>query len=744
VDLSSVLVRSKFAGKYQLRPASMVANDARQIARSSIITMTSVSWYNIVIMFQVEGVPEYTVNSLCGVGHESGGNRRVSRLDAMLLLPRPERWRESIEQFSRDVQPLVPEFDHDVRVRAIDFLLWSISGGKVGSDGILQRPLPQPECLAAFLRAVGGDLPAEISFVRSTYGDADRLEVIDYLDRVVHHWSCMSDPPVSSATWRRLCSDNIISIALAHGVRPGATQRFRPVFNSITYIWERSFRFAYFHLPIIAIVLPFIPDDLPTALGRHPRFASGIRALQRITRMGKLIASANPVANESTEQQADSRIDSQESIVVPNNPLVATALEAIWHGGTQAHMQTRGWTDLDRSPTFSRTGRHGGTIKVYLDPAIAPGETHSRHALRSHVEEMSAFTSDVLLAILARLAPHHDGNALRRSFGDPVVISSETILQTKGVDSRKDASWVARLQEEIERLSALRFDVEDYPIWERVAEHRRRRRITWRGDRLFEAVRLEQGDKGRDPHGPSWLVSPGMWARWWFDARERRYVSHLPRRLLTLDHRRTRGRSVMSKKIGEKVLFLYSISRSSKPLEFTVEQLLSMIGELPRPECRGRHWAGRVRERFDDAMLDLEHTDVFTSVTWPDGFGPGDPDRYRGWVDRWLAARVCVQPAPHPSPFPNERKRGHITTNTDQVMYAVKNLRSIRTRLGWTQKWLAERLGISPSLLSKIENHRAVPNAELLEKLAKWLSEHSQAARKESGAKRASGIRAKP
>lgn len=46
---------------------------------------------------------------------------------------------------------------------------------------------------------------------------------------------------------------------------------------------------------------------------------------------------------------------------------------------------------------------------------------------------------------------------------------------------------------------------------------------------------------------------------------------------------------------------------------------------------------------------------------------------------------------------------------------AVKEL---RTERGWTQKQLAERLGVSPTLISTVENGHAPPGWELAMRIA--------------------------
>ncbi len=130
----------------------------------------------------------------------------------------------------------------------------------------------------------------------------------------------------------------------------------------------------------------------------------------------------------------------------------------------------------------------------------------------------------------------------------------------------------------------------------------------------------------------AWFVRAGQWAYWWMNAQGRVWVTRLARTLLELDHRTNRGSAVMAKKIGQHTTLLRGALRHCTVLERRIEHLLADVGELPTAAARGSHWAGRVRERFDKAMLALVKADVFASVDWPEGFGPGDSNRNKGWV----------------------------------------------------------------------------------------------------------------
>ena len=52
-------------------------------------------------------------------------------------------------------------------------------------------------------------------------------------------------------------------------------------------------------------------------------------------------------------------------------------------------------------------------------------------------------------------------------------------------------------------------------------------------------------------------------------------------------------------------------------------------------------------------------------------------------------------------------------------------MREARRRLGWTQLELAERVGCTESLITKIETGRATPETALKEAIARELSIHT-------------------
>ena len=336
--------------------------------------------------------------------------------------------------------------------------------------------------------------------------------------------------------------------------------------------------------------------------------------------------------------------------IIPNNPAIATALAAIFKGGPNARSLIGGWfEDEDGKPIYRHSGNRGGKVLVYVDPVTtAAGSVPTAEDVWGFIDGLSAFTADVALAVLAQLCEPSLANRPKYPLVESVPISADAILAYKGIRRWGAERRVlrARVCEEMERLRGLRFDVERYPAWDPELRRWNPMGVSTKGDRLFDIVAVEQREpqatNGQARLETSWLVRAGHWAYWWMNAQGRVWISRMSRALLEMDHRANRGSAVLAKKIGQHTTLLSGALRGQTTLVRRIDRLLSDVGELPVPAARGGHWAGRVRDRFDEAMQALVEAAVFTTVDWPDGYGPGDADRGKGWVAPWLAAKVVI------------------------------------------------------------------------------------------------------
>ncbi|MFQ5974601.1 MAG: helix-turn-helix domain-containing protein, partial [Alphaproteobacteria bacterium] len=114
-------------------------------------------------------------------------------------------------------------------------------------------------------------------------------------------------------------------------------------------------------------------------------------------------------------------------------------------------------------------------------------------------------------------------------------------------------------------------------------------------------------------------------------------------------------------------------------------------------------------------------------------FGPGDPDRNKGWVDRWLAGKVAItlpEPPPELSPsqfrairrrrFSPKRMRRQAAKRPAETLDGAR-VRRTRVERSWSQATLARHLGVSASYLSQIETGKRHPSATVAAKLTAWV-----------------------
>jgi len=425
------------------------------------------------------------------------------------------------------------------------------------------------------------------------------------------------------------------------------------------------------------------------------------------------------------------------SALVPDNPATATVIAAIYAGGPQARNLVGGWkVSPSGGPVFERWLRNGGRILTYPGIEARPdAPLPTAESLWSFVERLGPFTADVALAVLAQMVEPSNGNRPQYPLLEPVPITAEAILRYKGIQryGMERRILEMRIAEAMDQLQALRFDVEQLRTIDPATNKPVRGGASWRGDRLFDIVKVTKWQEDlfgeRKQIGVGWTVRAGQWAYYWFNAQGRVWLARMSKVLLELDHRENRPAAVFAKKIG---WYLSTVANRSRKFYIQIRKLLEDIGELPVPEARDKHWAGRTRNRFDEAMLTLREAGVLQTVEWPDGCGPEDSDRSKGWVQRWLDAHVSGT-LPEAAPelprrqavqaLPPRRRRRHKDPAPEQTQIDGLAIRKARMERNWSQEELARHLGISRSYLAKLETGKRLPSQDLARKLEAWLAE---------------------
>ena len=479
--------------------------------------------------------------------------------------------------------------------------------------------------------------------------------------------------------------------------------------------------------------------QIPSAIGTEDTVGKR-QSEQVVTEHGQASAERRAANTRSLPSVPDAFPEGEGS--VPNNPLIVTGLEAMFKGGPKAQSLVGGWQASETGrPVYVQTSRKGGRIRVYprleADPSRPMPTTES---LWAFVEGLSAFTGDVALAVLAQLCEPSTGDKTKYPLIDSVRITADAILRYKGIrrygEDRRDLE--RRVYEEMRRLQALTFDVEKLPAPDPETGGWNYDGASWEEDRLFDIVRVtqyRQGPKGRrEQIEVSWMVRAGQWAQWWLNPQAKVWLARMAHALLELDHRPNSGPEYMAKKLGQRIVLMNQAIRRGEPLPIRIDLFLEKVGELPVPSERGVHWARRTRTRFDEALLSLQEAGVLASVEWPEGHGPGQEDQGRGWVGKWLAAKVVIT-LPNRPPEPLGERRQVATGITHRSGTTSKQrdttasgfdgaaIRAARMDLGWSQQALAEHIGISAAWLSNVESGKRAPSEELRNKLASWLAD---------------------
>jgi Helix-turn-helix len=416
---------------------------------------------------------------------------------------------------------------------------------------------------------------------------------------------------------------------------------------------------------------------------------------------------------------------------LPNNPLIAAGMEALWKGGRRARDLVGGWSlSPSGRPVYQHNGRRGGRVLVYPNlSGHAADPLPTTDMFWSFVESLNPFTGDVVLAVLAQLCEPGTGDRPKAPLLEPVRITAQAIARYKGIQrwGMERRLLDERIFDEMERLRGLAFDVEKMPVLDPATGKWDSGGASWEGDQFFDIVKVEQWQESllgdRERIEVSWSVRAGQWAYWWLNPQGRVYIGRMARTLLELDHQG----AALAKKLGQHVVLLNDAVRPEAPLELRIDRLLEAVGELPEPASRGKDWAGRTRDRFDEALLALQEAKVFAAVAWPAGAGPGDADRTKGWAQRWLNASVRItlpESAPGalaPLPPPRRRAGRHRKALAPGQRISGGTIRQRRLERGWAQQALARHLGITVPYLSQLETGKRIASEALAHRLKVWL-----------------------
>lgn len=410
---------------------------------------------------------------------------------------------------------------------------------------------------------------------------------------------------------------------------------------------------------------------------------------------------------------------------IPNNPMVAAVLAAIFKGGPKARVLGNGWTADDAGRlSYRHIGKRGGQIHVYCDLDEQDGSVETSTAAQiEFVESLNALTADVLIMVLSELCAPGVGNKSKFPLLHPIAISAKALIRNKHITrwGIQRTAFRKRIADEMRKIARIRCDVLQFPGWDPALRRWNPKGVSITGDAILDISEASASPgwtvSARMPDDDVWLVRAGQWSQWWLNFQGKVWTSPMPYELVKFDHRANRGIDVLAKKIGTNTHFLWGAFRNRQKIDRRIGHLLEDIGELPDSWNRENHWAGRIRDRCEEALLRLQEQNVFGEIYWHGHFGPGDRDRKKGWVSGWLNAKITIyrpngkfvpKNAREKEPGAEDvRSKWELASGNPQ---SGLHIRQIRTELYLTQKQLARKLRISPSLLSQIENgNRNIP-----------------------------------
>lgn len=411
---------------------------------------------------------------------------------------------------------------------------------------------------------------------------------------------------------------------------------------------------------------------------------------------------------------------------IPSNPLLTGALEAVWSGGGDARTLMRGWREnAARRPVFIYDEMKHGRITAYLNGTNrANASMLDTEGAWSCIEQMSPFTGDVILAVLAQICDPSTQDRSKGPVREPVRITARAILDYKGMNQRgKEAKNLEiRIAKQMELLRHLYFDIQKLPGRNPKTGEWDSHGVTLEGDRLFDIVRVDEyqedlfGEKTNI--GMSWFVRPGLWANHWLNTEGTMWIGKLARRLLTYRH----TNHAFTKKIGQRLTLLHNIRHKTKfqPLYLRISTILSSVGELPEASNRTKNWPRRTRDNFEQALMRLQEDGIISSVEWEGGYGPGEGRRTKGWVEKWLESKVTIQMTMKALTLEDDTTPA-LLPSVDDDMFSHKEMKNRRHEKQWTQKSLADHLGISNAYVSQIENGKRIPGPDLAARIISWM-----------------------
>lgn len=329
-----------------------------------------------------------------------------------------------------------------------------------------------------------------------------------------------------------------------------------------------------------------------------------------------------------------------EQIVVPNNPLVVAALQAICAGGANAKSVDGGWRrNQSGFPVYEFWNGAGGRVLVHVDATDAS-------AAWKEVHSFSSLTLDVAVTLLSALASDHFRQITCAPRREAVTLGAAVVLNAKGYRrfGAERELFATAIALEMNRLERFRFDVISYPGLDPVSRKWKRDGIT-----RTNLALVERGESHADSPASERATCAfarslrlGAWADHWLNGAGLVWTAHIPRDIVRLDHRENRGADPLAKRIALMLSLSFAAARDTREMRLTPRLLLRRIGLLPRLNAARPAHSGRIADRLEEALLRLSERRLLGSEFCGEN-ALALRASGRRWFEEWLESEIVFR-----------------------------------------------------------------------------------------------------
>lgn len=322
-------------------------------------------------------------------------------------------------------------------------------------------------------------------------------------------------------------------------------------------------------------------------------------------------------------------------LLMPNNPLVVTALQAICAGGPRAMTIDGGWRrNKAGEPRYEFWNGAGARIVVRV--AARDADAAWRDVLG-----FSSLTLDVATVLLCALASEPFRQSTCAPRRESVTLGASVVLNAKGYrryGAERDA-FAGAIAEEFERIERLRFDIIDYPAFDPQARKWNSAGVRRSDVALVESVWDGEASPANDVDDcvHSRPLRFGAWADYWLNSGGVVWLTLLPDAIVKLDHRENRSADALAKRIATLLTLTLGAARKAENVRLSTRQLLRRVGVLSR-EARPAH-SGRVADRLEEALLRLSERGLLRADLNAEASLMLRAES-KQWFEHWLDAEV--------------------------------------------------------------------------------------------------------